>query len=476
VVDVPSVDLQTGVITCTCHDQAQEVWDNTPRDAIDALVGGRWHVAVSGEPETQFDYLRERIASVGASWALDAWQQPRVLGWASPGRSVTVRTADVLDGSLAVELPSRDQLRTRIDCRLQYRYTRLRQRGITAQWGQSIWFFLPADNVAEDKPPYTFLQVAMVESALGSVAGWQRQGEIQIVNPPAQTWEIGAGFYTISPRVAADLALSFTGKYTTRWQQSVTEDYTVSAVWPALEAQLGGPVREEIGATLEAPFDQPEWSSDLSVEPSIPNGGLTGDAVLPWQPPGLDTSARDTVLRTLLDRAWVRLWSASRTGRVRFAVPCRPDIWLDVRATVEADALRAAGTVVEITHRLSTDTGEAISDLAIAVGMPGNAPAAHPVWTLPEPPADPHQAPVDALSFEIGTFVGGLIDSPPHDPETMIGFCTNAEGTTYPDRNYYPHSLSVRSASIEAEARDPRTLEAVTERAVDVPTDLLEIL
>lgn len=475
VVDVPSIDLQTGTIACSCHDQAQEVWDNTPRETIDALVGGRWHVAVSGEPESSFDYLGERIASVGATWALDAWQQPRVLPWATPGRTVTVRTADVLEGSLAVEFPSRDQLRTRIDCRLQYRYTRLRQRGITAQWAESIGFFLPADSEASSKPPYTFMQVAMVESALGSVGGWQRQGDLQIVNPPAQTWTIGAGFYTISPRVAADLALSFSGKYTTRWQQSVTEDYTVSVVWPALEQQLGGPVREEMGATLEAAFDQPDWSSDLSVAPSIPNGGLTGDAVMPWQPEGADTAARDDVLRTLLDRAWVRLWGASRTGRVRFAVPCRPDLWLDVRATLEADTLRAAGAVVEVTHRLSTESGEAISDIALAVGMPGNTAAAHPAWSLPAAPVDTHQAPV-ALSFEIGTFVGGLFGSPPYDAETMIGFCTNAEGTTYPDRNYYPHSLSVRSPDIEAEARDPRTLEAVAELPVDVPTDLLEIL
>ena len=38
-----------------------------PDKAIDALVGGRWHEAVSGEPEDNFDYLEARIASVGAS-------------------------------------------------------------------------------------------------------------------------------------------------------------------------------------------------------------------------------------------------------------------------------------------------------------------------------------------------------------------------------------------------------------------------
>lgn len=64
VVETPTIDLQTGVITCACHDQAQEVWANTPRETIAALVGGRWHVAVSGEPEDNFEYMRERLSLI----------------------------------------------------------------------------------------------------------------------------------------------------------------------------------------------------------------------------------------------------------------------------------------------------------------------------------------------------------------------------------------------------------------------------
>ena len=480
VVDVPSVDLQTGAVTCNCHDQAQEVWANTPREAIDALVGGRWHEAVSGEPEDNFDYLEARIASVGASWALDPLQRPRVIPWDSAARTVTVRQADVDDASLSVDLPSRQQLRTRIVCRMQYRYTRLRSRGVVAQYSQPLSFFQPMLSPSAEvlRDSRQFLTADMVRGAASAPGGWELQGEIEIINPPVGSWNLGTGIdpyvFSISARVAPTLALGFVARYSARWAQTVTEDYTETVVWPALEAQIGQPVSEEIGASLEAEFDQPDWGYDSTVAPHVPGAGL-GDAVLPWQPAGADRAACEEVRRTLLDQAWVRLWSASRSGRVRFSLPCRPDLWLDTRVTLEHPALRAAGLISEIEHALDMESGEATSTVTLAVGMPGATPAAHPTWTITPPPADGYTPPASALSFEIGTYVGGAADSPEFDPESMIGFVTNEEGPTVPGREYYPHQLSIRSPEIEAAVRDPLDLTAETTHAVAVPTDLLEI-
>lgn len=473
VVDVPEIDLQTGVIACACTDQAQEVWANTPRETIDEMVGGRWHVAVSGEPEDSFQYLEERIQSVGASWALDALQSPRVLPWASPARSVTVRTADVIDGSLSVTLPSRDQLRTRINVRMQYRFTRLRQRGAVAQYGQDLGFFLPTTGVFP-RPSRQWLTSAMVDGATSGAGGWALQS-LTVEHPPAGFWNLGDAVYVIPANVAPDLALGFSARYTTRWQQSITEDYTVAVVWDALEAQLGGPVQEEIGAALEAEFDQPGWGADESITPAVPYA-VAGDAFVDWQPDGFDAAARDEALRCLLDRAWVRLWAASRSGRVRFALPCRPDLWLDTAVTMEHEALRAAGRIVEITHTLDTAAGAASSDIGVAVGMPGATPASHPVWVLPAAPAETYTPPLSAYSFEIGTFVGGEIASPAFDADTMIGFSTNQEGAVYYDREYYPHQLSIRSPDMAAEDRDARTLTSTTTISVTVPTDTLEVI
>lgn len=480
VVDVPSVDLGTGVITCICHDQAQEIWARTPREDIDALVGGRYSAAVSGEPADNFEYLRERIQSVGASWALDVLQRPRVLPWGDASRAVTVRTADVIDGSLSVELPSRDQLRSRVTVRLQYQYARLRYRGVQAQYSQSVHFFKPFLSETVSYPGALWLTTAMVKSACESVPGWEMVGEPYIEHPPARAWQIGdtinSGYYGITAAAAPTLALAFRCDFYARWQQRITEDYSITLVWPEIEAQLGAAVGEEIGASLVVEFDQPGWESDPTMSPRIPGAIGVGDATIEWRPAGYDDAARDEALRTLLDRAWVRLWSSSRSGRVTFEIPLRPDLWLDARVTLEHARLRAAGKATVIEHTMNTETGAAVTSITLAVGMPGATTASQPEWSPPPPPVDGYTPPLSAFSFEIGTYLGGQLDSPPFDADAMVGFSTNLNGVEEPGRHYYPHELSIRAPGISAEDRDPRTLESLTEVAVDVPTDLLEIL
>lgn len=178
----------------------------------------------------------------------------------------------------------------------------------------------------------------------------------------------------------------------------------------------------------------------------------------------------------MLDRAWVRLWSASRSGRVRFALPLRPDVWLDTRVTLEHARLRAAGKVTEISHTMDLASGSAISEIVLAVGMPGSLPAALPDWDLPAPPVDSYVPPLSAYSTEAGTFVGGDVSSPPWDATTMVGFSTNLNGVEVEGLNYYPHQLSLRAPELAAEDRDPRVLTTAARIEVVVPTDLLEII
>lgn len=479
VVDVPSIDIATGVITCSCTDQLQEIISNTPRDWIDANIGGRWRAEVSGEPADNWDYCEARRASVPVSIALDALQQARVIPWRGPGlRSYTVRQADMLEG-LSVQLPSRTDLRTRITCRLQYQYTALRARGAQAVYVQPLSFFVY--QIFGEIYGRLWLTRPLVMNAVADVSGWQLSGSVHIENPRPQTIfasGVGAGGYTITRDVATDYVLSFRANFRQRWQQTVTEDYTVTLVAPALEAQIGQ-VSEEIGATLTAEFDQPDWQTDDTVEPVI-IAPTVGDVIQPWQPGGSAPSDRNDCMRTLLDRAWVRLYDASRSGRVQFSLPLRPDLWLDTWLQIETDRLRAAGKTVALRHVMDPDTGSAVTDITVAVGLPGSTDATLPSWTLPAAPEDDYTPPIDAYSFEIGTYVGGEPLSPPFDEETMIGFCTNdANQLTDAEkdaRNWYPHKLSMRPPALAAEDRDPRILPAQATIETVIPTDTLEIL
>lgn len=482
VVAWPEPDATTGAVRCTCTNRAQEIWAAMPRAAIDALVGGRYHTAVSGERDDNYEYLVERIKSVGASWAVDALLQPRILTWQGAAKTFTVREADVIDGAFEVALPDGDQLRSRVTCRLQHRYQLLRGRRVVAQYAHDFALIRPRIYATTNYPGVTALTAAMVQQACEGVTGWTRVSEIDIEHPPSGAWMIGTsetqGVYSISPRVAQDLALGFKAEYAARWQQTVTETYEITLVWSALEAQLGSGASgapEVEGATLEAKFDSPAWSSDATVLPDVTPPAL-GDRSVAHQPPGADAAARDEALRTLLDRAWVGMWSRSRSGRVRFAIPCRPDIWLDARITVEARRLRAAGKVADVTHRLDVATGAATSYLGIAVGMPGEASATLPVWTLPPAPAPAYVPPISSFSFEIGEYVGGGPESAEWDEATMIGFSTNLLGPSDDALNYYPHQLSIKAPDLAAEDRDPAELTAAATIPITIPTDLLEIL
>lgn len=474
VLESPSINMQSGVILCSCHDQLQEVISNTPRAWIDSMLGGRWREEVSGEPADTWDYLEARRLSVPVSVALDAQQQPRFLHWSTGLQAVTVQTADMIDESLSVSLPSRDELRTRIVCRMQYRFERLRGRSVVAGYSNGLQFYIGAGEV---EPSKFWLTTAMVKGAAESLRGWTTRS-LSIENPTPGSYprgpDLADGFYLIPRRVAPDLALGFEARYQTRWQQTVTEEYTVELVLPELEASIGR-VSEEIGATMEVPFDVREWANDDTVQPvlSIPS---VGDVISPWKPDGQENTDRDEVMRTLLDQAWVKLWGSSRSGRVIFAIPLRPNLWLDNLVTIDTARLAARGKVVDLEHRMNADTGEAVTTASIAVGLPGDESASLPTWTLPTAPAIDDVRPPATYSFEIGTFVGGLGTSVPFDEETMIGFSTNVEEPPIFAENFYPHQLSIRAPDVEARDRDPITLEAAAVIETSIPTDLLELL
>lgn len=474
ILETPTINMQSGVISCSCHDQMQEIFANTPRAWIDANVGGRWREEVSGEAADNFDYLEARRLSVPVSIALDVQQQPVVLPWRDGLAAETIQAADMLDNTLSVDLPSRDELRTRITCRLQYRFERLRGRAVVAQYANGLQFYIGAGALEASK---LWLTTAMVKQSVEGLRGWTVES-LAIENPTPGTYDRGPapgdGVYVISPSVAPDLALGFEAKCSTRWQQTVTQDYTVDVVLPSLEASIGRVV-EEIGATFDVPFDVRDWGTDDTVLPvlTLPT---VGDVVQEWKPVGQQDADRDEVLRTLLDQAWVKLWDSSRSGRVRFALPLRPNLWLNNFVTVATASLNASGKVVEIEHRMDPETGEAITTAAIAVGLPGATGASLPTWTLPATPAIDDTRPPETYSFEIGTFVGGDGASVPFDEETMIGFSTNQESPDLIATNFYPHQLSIRAPDVEALDRDPLELEAVVEIATSIPTDLLELL
>lgn len=490
VVEEAEFDMQTGVVSCLCHDQFQEIMAGQTRAWIDAAVGGRWSEAVSGTPADNFAYLQARLESVPKSMALDPYGVPTVLPWRGGdiAKAATLTPDDWLDGTPRLTMPSRDSLRTRVVVRMQYRYQRLRARYITAEWSQPIGWFIWRETSGE-RHSLQWLSVAMVKSACEGLSGWEIIGTMDITSPAPgvylnEGWDDGG--IVITPDEAPNLALGFTTYLGTRWQQTVTEDYTVTVVNDSLETALGKEISDEIGANLVAEFDQAAWETDASVGPGpvlvVSEPSTTpppiGDTIEVWQPEGFDEAARDEIMRTLLDQAWVRLATATRTGRISLDVSIRPDLWLDWWLTIEATKVRAAGKVAAYKHVLDPDAGEATTSLEVALALPGNVHQALPTWSLPATPAD--TSPAGTYTCTIGEYIGGLETSVPFDEATMVGFSTNLADlltdAAKASREWYPLQLSIQAPDLEETARDPLTLTTSATINVAVPTDLLEFI
>ncbi|MFT3758970.1 hypothetical protein [Thauera sp.] len=485
VVDVAAIDINTGIITCRCHDQLQERAANLSRDWIDAEVSGSWHVAIDGEPENNREYLEQRIQSVPASYAIDPLGVFRVLPWRGAElRHETIGADDCVDGSLSLDMPSRGEIVTRVEVRSEYRYERLRARGARAQYQQPVTFFQPVISLAGSavRPGKQMLMTAMIQGATDSIGGWMLTGR-EIDHPPARTWNLGSSelnpyIWYITAAAAPSFALGFRAWFATRWLQTVTEDYTLTVVCPALEARLGVPVSEQIGASLQAEFDGADWSSDSSIAP-LPiadRARFIGDRIVAHQPDGAAPADRDALLRALLDRARMRIHGSTRTGRAAFDLPLRPDLWLDWHITLESSRVRVAGKAAKVSHEMDIQSGAAITSVELAFGLPGDADVAMPAWLLPPAPEDTYVPPVGAFSCEIGTYVGGDASSPPWDEDSMVGFSTNYQDGGDGDAEYYPHQLRVHAPALAAEDRDPRDLPVAALYEIDIPTDLLEMM
>ena len=502
VVEQPEYVPASRSLHLVCTDQFQEAVRNTPRAWIDANIGGRFSAEVSGEPADNLDYALERLASVPKSMALNVMGSLTVIPWRDTSAVLRVTGADGLDGTPAVRLPSRSELVSRKVITAEYSYQVARNRGIVSQWQRPArWFINGPDNSGF---PVDWLTVDMVEGALGSMDGWDLTS-LSITHPVPGDYPQGigvdAGVYTIKAEVAPDLAIGWNAKLATRWQQSRTEVYTLTVVAPNVEAMLGQPVSRETGVSVTAP-DLPEaWAADATVTPRFAAalGAVDPDAIYaaligdtnhvhePEQDGETAWQKFTAAALAMIDRAKVELWAASRTGRIQFRLPCRPDIWLDRRIEVDVPGFHAEGDVVGVTHTLDSAAGTAITELTLAMGLPGNVGPAAPAWALPDRP-DPDAvltpgggAGIGGVAARHTYYVGGLGSSPEFDEATMIGFATNStRNNLAPDAeknalNWYPLQLTIEAPEVPASDRDPLDIPVAQDYPWNVPTDLLEI-
>lgn len=480
VVDVPRIDVATRVLSLTCTDQLQEVIAVAPRAWVDLYVAGRWSKAVFGEPGDTWQYALDQLSTVPASLDLDAYRSPRVTQWrAKSAPDVSLGAGDVVDGSVEVDLASRADIRSQVSGDFQYRFYRLRGRGIQAQF--NIGSVRDVASKGLDMP-----SKAMIEQAVSGLSGWTLRGKIGWSEPPVGAW---GGLAPTDPvliitgAAAANLALGFSAFLSARWGQSITETTSIT-VRAAGEIAAAAGAREDLGtSTLDAEFDVARWEASDDVEPAL-SVPLIGDVALDAATDATcDRSASSAGVTTTIARARTRILATHRLTQVRAQTAIRPAIDLDKTLLVDAMGVRAQGKCSRVEHTLSIDTGTAVTSFAVAIsgyGAAGIVPySAPPDIPDPDPIDDETAEKVDVAAYgcECGLYIGQQTGSGNYSEDAMIGFTTNAKlGAMYdPLGPVYPLQFSMRAPDIEASSRDALELAAAIDQTIAIPTDLFEV-
>jgi hypothetical protein len=83
--------------------------------------------------------------------------------------------------------------------------------------------------------------------------------------------------------------------------------------------------------------------------------------------PDSNRAAADAAMETLIAIAKTKIWASHRHNTVSGSVALNPSIDVDKTISVAAPGLSAKGKCRSLTHRLSPDTGEAITEFSLAI-------------------------------------------------------------------------------------------------------------
>lgn len=515
VVDVPDYDLASGVTRFTCTDLLQESLDRATREQIDALVGGRWSAAVSGEVATNWDYAQARLASLPSALELDAWRSPRVTPWAAKAApDVTLSEGDLIDGSAAIRFANRSALRNRRTVSFTYRYPLLQKRGIGRGYKYPFWLGEIVSN------GYDIPTREMVRQALDGT-GWDVAGEInydpvpgvpsgvaygdaavftgKVVVPlfgiPVTTDDGKTAFWSVAQDVAEQLCFGYTARLVKRWAQSIDETYTITVSAPASIAQLGT-VSDDASAALDNAFDTSAWEAGPAGTsggnmldwglgaadplPEVVDPGVGHVATEYAGNPAADRAAANAAIETMIAQARTAIIGAHRQHAVEAELAIAPTLDLVHTVRIATPRLTAKGKLRVVRHRMDIESGTAVSGIVVALSR------TEAVGVQPDDPiVVPSPPPAETPAFAVGagavvsTWIGRSIDTPINLPSNAAGFFTNLANLNSP--NYdptaatYPVQLIVEAPEIEAESRDNKTIEIAASHAVAIPEDELAL-
>lgn len=448
-IDTPTLDLDLKILDLACTDNLQAHIDQIGAAAIDALTPDAYHSPVVFDAAaTGWVRLQDRLSTWPATVELNASGTARLTPWGAAGSAaMTFTESHLLDGSLSVSLASRHQMVNSIKIDFTYRFPRVKaeEYGIAYDYVALTNF---AQHVMDGN---WFLRRDAAEAAIRAAGGTIQS----ITYTPLPHYAIGTFYPT--PDIDIQLCMGFSASVSFDYAQQIVEQHTITVETDGSIAAIGT-LEETLSGALEGvypPIQSAEhaillYANDVSGIPPLdtatPVAGYTtaADVTLTAD---TDRAAANGAMETLIQVAKTRIWSAHRRNRLTASVPLNPALDVDQTVDVFTTNVSAHGKVARVSHVLSPDSGQAVSEFSLAICSVAGTGVSHP-----ETPTAPPAA-----------------SSPGSSPLTL---------TPSADFNFGPtedHKITVTFPGVADIERDLATIAIATSFDATIPEDLLQI-
>lgn len=487
-VDIPEVDLIEKKITFKCTDRRTELINSQ----LGGVVGGIGYYSslIFQDVKDVADQLEKRLSTTPQSVDFDVFGNYTLTSWfPKVSADFTLYDSDVYYSKPRVEVQSRARITNKVNLSFQYRYSRLHHMQRQFHWVSPI-----AQNVML-LLQYSFSMTfrSMVAGAAVS-AGWPIKGAIGYTPIWASGWYNGIAWSTVSftgttvPKVDAsgDPVLDADGNQTmdstisggtdfgplycmgadwnatTRWAQTVTENFTLSVAASQSIAQFG---EIEVAETysIQDDFDASIWENYNAYT----DLGLGNNYFIKQD---TNRNAVAGAMVTALNKAKTTILSTHRDTRVIVSTFLWPDVDLKHTVRVDTDVVEAKGKVYSVVHQLNIGTGEAVTTTTLALfkasGSSSNSSLVAPVGPIQTVtyPSDP---------IILGNHFG--IDPSSTGAENWTGMIGNRRFSPLAVRTSFSEQFVVKVPAIPETLRQEQTLSIGSNYNVQIPDDELDV-
>lgn len=500
IVDIPEIDVIDKKITLRCTDRRTELI-NSQISPILATIGSYSSIIFPNKPKDAAQELEFRLSTTPTAVDFDAYGNINITDWAAKTTpDFILDDPDVYRRAPKIDLTSRGRIVNKVNVKFQYRYERLHQWERDYQWESPIdslfCLFL-----------YSGYDLTRRDLIVGAIqgAGWPVKGNVTFNPLPPIGWYncfgIGGGVVAFNafrnsfinipaldsegnPITDASGSQSFeqqvvggtsareifttgaTWTASTRWAQTVTEEFSLSVQAPKSQDQYGT-VENSQNFSSSSDFDVSNWE-DYSSHSEIT--GFSEDYFIDQD---LDRTNATNAINIALLRAKNTILNSHRDTRVSIFRSIWPEIDLKHTVQLTTDPIQCKGKVLSINHVFDMSTTEAFTEVTLVLST---STAVQSESGLVAPVFD-----ADSVTLPTGTITLGNHFGINPDPtvtqgaELWTGFVGNLVFLDTFIKTSYTQQFVVDTPGIPEEHRQERIRTIGGSYNVNIPDDNLII-